>query len=95
MCNRRVVRLKVATEVSSVWLSEIKFGYVHEWLALGSLLHFAWFSEIFGFLSLSDVYFDFIIPTEIRPTVNFHNAMFNIKYSTFCPHSVFMCFVWI
>ena len=32
---------------------------------------------------------------RLKPSGHYRYRQFNIKHSTFCPHSVFMCFVWI
>jgi hypothetical protein len=68
-----------------------------DFVALRILAHLTSFPDIFGSLFLSDVCFDNIILTAVRPTVNFCNpvvtllnARFNFKNSTFCPHTLFM-----
>ena len=85
--------------ISSVWLSKINNGNVLNCVALGILAHFAWFPDINGILTLSDVYFDIIILIAVRSTVNFYNpvvtllnARFDIKNPTFCPHSCIYVF---
>jgi hypothetical protein len=55
---------------NSVWLPKIKTALRWEIFA-----HFTWVPDVFGSLSLSDVYFDIVILTAVRPIVHFYNPV--------------------
>ena len=59
-------------------------------------MYFAWISEqrLLPYAALTDCFYNRDL-TLYSPVVTIYTASLTFNYSTFCPQTVFMCFMWI